>query len=60
MMDTDLSFERSDVEATLPAPIVSIKNPMSGHIHVPEVGEIIIDIDDAKGKIIITKPDQCA
>lgn len=53
MVDTDLCFERSDVEATVTAPIVSIKNPLSGHIYVPEVGEIILDIDEAKGKIII-------
>lgn len=60
MVDTDLSFERSDVEATLTAPIVSIKNPMSGHIYVPEVGEIIMDIDGTKGEIIITKQCQSA
>ena len=60
MVDTDLAFERSDVEATLTAPIVSIKNPMSGHIEVPEVGEIIMDIEGAKGKIIIKKQCQCA
>lgn len=53
MVDTDLSFERSDVEATLTAPIVSIKNPLSGHIYVPEVGEIIMDIEEAKSEIII-------
>lgn len=57
MIDTDLSFERSEVEATLTAPIVSIKNPLSGHIFVPEVGEIIIDIPDAKGEIITKR--QC-
>lgn len=56
MVDTDLSFERSDVEATLTAPIISIKNPISGHIYVPEVGEIIMDIDDAKGKVIVKNP----
>lgn len=55
MVDTDLSFERSDVEATLTAPIASIKNPMSGHIYVPEVGEIIIDIENAQGKVITGK-----
>ena len=60
MVDTDLAFERSDVEATLTAPIVSIKNPMSGHIEVPEVGEIIMDIEGAKGEIIIKKQCQCA
>lgn len=57
MIDTDLSFERSDVEATLTAPIVSIKNPLSGHIYVPAVQEIIMDIDKAKGEIIIEKSD---
>lgn len=52
MIDTDLSFERSQVEATLTAPVVSIKNPISGHIYVPSVGEIIMDIGEAKGEII--------
>lgn len=55
MVDTDLSFERSDVEATLTAPIVSIKNPLSGHIFVPEVGELIMDIENAQGKVITGK-----
>lgn len=53
MIDTDLSFERSDVEATLTAPIVSIKNPISGHIYVPEAGEIIMDIENAHGEVIL-------
>ena len=53
MIDTDLSFERSDVEATLTAPIVSIKNPLSGHIYVPEVGELIMDIENAHGEVIV-------
>ena len=51
MNDTDLSFEKSDVEATLTAPIVSIKNPHSGIIHVPDVGQIIMDDPAAKGRI---------
>lgn len=53
MIDTDLSFERSDVEATLTATIVSVKNPLSGHIYVPEVGEIIMDIENAHGEVIV-------
>lgn len=53
MIDTDLSFERSEVEATLTAQIVSIKNPLKGNIYVPSVGEIIMDIDAAKGEIIV-------
>lgn len=53
MVDTDLSFERSEVEATLTAPIVSIKNPLAGHIYVPAAGEIIRDIDGAQGEVIL-------
>lgn len=53
MIDTDLSFERSEVEAALTAPIVSIKNPLSGHIYVPEVGELIMDIENAHGDVIV-------
>lgn len=59
MIDTDLSFERSDVEATLTSSIVSIKNPLSGHIYAPKVGEIIMDIAEAKGEIIIQKKCCC-
>lgn len=55
MENADLSFERSEVEATLTKPLISIKNPLSGHIYVPEVGEIILDIPEAKGEIIIQK-----
>ncbi len=60
MIDADLAFERSEVEATLTAPILSIKNPLSGHIRVPAVGEIIRDIEGADGEIIVGKPCQCA
>ena len=53
MVDADLAFERSEVEATLTAPILSIKNPLSGRITVPEVGEIIRDIPAAQGEVVI-------
>lgn len=53
MVDTDLSFERSEVEAALTAPVISIKNPLAGHIYVPAVGEIIRDIEEARGQIVI-------
>lgn len=53
MIDTDLSFEKSQVEATLTAPILSIKNPLSGTITVPEVGEIIMDDPMAQGIVKI-------
>jgi len=52
MEDCDLAFERSDVEATISTPVISIKNPLSGSIKVPSVGEIIRDIPGADGKII--------
>lgn len=53
MADADLSFEKSEVEATLTAPIVSIKNPKSGSIKVPAVGELILDDPDAKCRVIV-------
>lgn len=53
MVDADLSFERSEVEATLTAPIDSIKNPLSGHIYVPAAGQIIRDIEGADGEVIL-------
>lgn len=53
MIDTDLSFEKSEVEAIITTPVVSIKNPLSGHIHVPSVNEIIMDDENAKGEILI-------
>ena len=53
MVDTDLSFEKSEVEATITAPILSIKNPLSGRIVVPAVGEIIRDDEASRGEIIV-------
>ena len=60
MEDTDLCFEKSEVEATLTAPVISIKNPASGHIYVPAVTEIIQDDENAHGEIIIQKTCHCA
>lgn len=53
MIECDLSFERSEVEATLTAHIDSIKNPMKGYIKAPSVGEIIRDIDGTNADVII-------
>lgn len=53
MIDTDLSFERSHVHATLTCDIVSIKNPLSGRIVVPGAGEIIKDIKGVECEIIV-------
>lgn len=55
MMDTDLSFEKSDVEAVITTPVVSIKNPLSGHICVPHVEEIIRDDPASKAEIVVQK-----
>ena len=52
MEDTDLAFEKSDVEATVLTPVVSIKNPRSGRIVVPSVGEIIRDDPESRGEIL--------
>lgn len=53
MIDTDLCFEKSTVEATITTPVVSIKNPAAGHICVPAVGEVIRDDEHAVGEIRI-------
>ncbi|MBQ3589234.1 MAG: DUF3737 family protein [Clostridia bacterium] len=42
MHDCDLAFEKSEVEATITTPVISIKNPKSGHISVPLYNELII------------------
>lgn len=60
MIDADLCFERSEVEASVTTPVVSIKNPLSGHVCAPEVGEIIRDIPEAKGEVLIKKRCCCA
>ena len=54
MIDTDLSFEKSSVQATLTAPIVSIKNPLSGRITVPSVSEIIREDERYRGEVVVT------
>ena len=55
MMDCDLAFERSAVQATITTPVISIKNPLSGRIIVPAVGEIIRDIPNTEGEIVVTE-----
>ena len=53
MIDTDLAFEKSDVEAQITTKVDSIKNPRSGRIEVPELGELIMDDEEAKGEVLI-------
>ena len=55
MLDADLCFERSEVEATLTAPVISIKNPRAGKITLPACGEQIWDDPKAEGVVKITK-----
>lgn len=61
MADCDLAFERSQVQATLTTPVVSIKDPLAGsRITVPAVGEIIRDIPEAGGEVVVTAQGQGA
>lgn len=60
MIDTDLAFEKSDVEACVTTPIVSVKNPLSGHICAPSVGKIIRDDENSRGEVIICGECCCA
>lgn len=53
MVDTDLAFEKSEVEATVTTPIVSVKNPRAGTITAPAVGELIMDDPEARGEVIL-------
>ena len=53
MLDADLCFEKSEVEATLTEGLISVKNPKSGTIRLPSVREMIMDDPEAKGRIIL-------
>ena len=58
MRDADLAFERSEVDATLTAPVLSIKNPYAGCIRVPSAGEILLDDENARAEIHLTEKEQ--
>ncbi len=53
MIDCDLAFEKSEVEAEVLSSVVSIKNPKSGTINVQSVGEIIRDDPESKAEIFV-------
>ena len=53
MIDTDLAFEKSEVDAHITTKVDSIKNPLSGQIKVPELGELIMDDENAKGQVLV-------
>lgn len=52
MREADLCFEKSQVEAEITNEVISIKNPLSGRISVPAVGEVIMDDENAHGVIV--------
>ena len=53
MIDCDLSFEKSDVEADIIGDIVSVKNVYSGYVRADSIGEIILDDERAGGMVEI-------
>jgi len=53
MLNADLCFEKSDVEAYITTPVISIKNPITGSVSVPKVDEIIRDDENSKAEIIV-------
>jgi len=55
LVDCDLAFEYSDVEADLRGHVISVKNPRSGRIVLDSVGEIIRDgsVFDCTGEVIV-------
>lgn len=53
MEGCDLAFEKSEAEAEIRTPVISIKNPYKGTITVPAVGEIIRDDPKSDGVIKI-------
>ena len=53
VIDSDLCFEKSDVEAVITTPVDSIKNPRSGRIELPYVDELIQN-GDSHAEIVIT------
>lgn len=54
VVDSDLCFEKSDVDAVITTPVDSIKNPRSGRIVVPSVDKIIRDDDRSGAEILVT------
>lgn len=57
MVDKRIQLERlieyGSREAVITTKVDSIKNPQSGQIQVPELGELIMDDIDAKGQVLV-------
>lgn len=45
VINTDLAFEFSVVDADITTDVISVKNPISGKIHAKSIGELILDSD---------------
>lgn len=59
MIDCDLAFERSEVEAAITTPVRSIKNPLAAsRILVPAVGEIIRDNKEGTGTVQVQEQEE--
>lgn len=41
--DADLAFEESELDADIASPVTSVKNPTTGRITAPSIGELILD-----------------
>lgn len=54
VIDADLCFEKSDLDAVITTPVDSIKNPRSGRIVAPCVEEIIRDDENSRAEILVT------
>ena len=55
VVNTPLAFEYSSVNAEITTKIDSVKNPVSGKIKAPAIGELIMDsrfVDTSKTEII--------
>ena len=60
LLHTDLAFEYSTVEADITSSIESIKNPISGYIKAPKIGEIIFDDSEIVSENTIITPGEMA
>lgn len=60
MADCDLSFEKSEVNATVSGEIISIKNPASGKITADSIGEVIMEDTGSSCEINILSKPNCA
>ena len=55
MVGADLAFEKSQVEATVTTPVLSVKNPRAGTITAPAGGELILDVPEARGEVLLCR-----